>query len=477
MNKKQTILLIFLFTQLVFGKTITTYSLNEAVPPKSGLAGNGVTDIKSVSNTIWFGTGHGLSRTTDDGNTFESYGTKHGMTRGSISALWVSGDTIIVATAWDTLTDVADDYLDIGTGLSFSIDSGNSWRKISQPGPTPVQNITYDIAVLNNTIWTTSFGGGVQKSKDWGTTWTEVAPDTFIFDPGKRLNHRGFSAIRLKNELWIGTAGGINKSLDNGITWTNFNSTNQIKPISGNFVVALGHQPLKDKDLVWAATWKAEGESEVYAVSKTENGGLTWDIMLEEEKAHNFAFDDSVAYVATDNGLYKSIDLGKSWYLIPRMDDTVSGDKVFTNEVYSAFAKNGDLWVGTADGLAHTKNNGYSWDITRAFVATGKGDTPRTYAYPNPFSPLRHNQLGDDGFVRFQYNTQNPTSVTIKIFDFAMDLVTTVVENKSMPGPGDFSEVWNGRNDYNDAVANGVYFFSVDLKNDGIHWGKIMIVN
>jgi ligand-binding sensor domain-containing protein len=477
MNRNCIFLLIFLSSQFLFGKTIKTYLLNDAVPPKSGLAGNGITDIKSTDNVLWFGTGHGLSRTTDIGNTFASFGTSHGMTRGSISALWVSGDTIIVATAWDTLTDVADDYLDMGTGLSFSTDAGNTWRAKSQPGPTPIQNITYDIAVHNNTMWITNFGGGVQKSDDWGNTWVEVAPDTFLFDPGKRLNHRGFSTISANNELWIGTAGGINKSADGGTTWTNFNATNQENPISGNFVVALGFQPLKNKNIIWAATWKAEGESEVYAVSKTENGGLSWDIMLQEEKAHNFAFDGSIVYVATDNGLYKSVDSGETWYLFPRMDDTVSGDKVFTNEVYSAHGEKGDLWIGTADGLAYTKDNGYSWDITRAFVATGVGDTPRTYAYPNPFSPLRHNQLGEDGFVRFQYNTKSPTAVTIKIFDFAMDLVTTVVENKSMPGPGDFSEVWNGKNDYGDAVANGVYFYSVDMDDDGTHWGKIMIVN
>ena len=477
MNKKLLIISIFLSLQLVFGKTVQTFKLNESVPAKSGLAGNGITDITASNGVVWFGTGHGLSRTTDDGNTFESFGTNHGMTRGSISGLWVSGDTILVATAWDTLTEVADDYLPMGTGLSISENGGTTWHTVSQPGPTPIQNVTYDVTVHNGDIWLASFGGGVQKSSDWGETWVEVAPDTFIFEPGKRLNHRGFSVISADDVLWLGTAGGINKSLDGGNTWTNFNATNQEKPISGNFVVALGHQKTATKNIIWAATWKAEGETETYAVSKTENGGLSWEIMLEEEKAHNFAFDDSIAYVATDNGLYKSTDYGNTWYLFPRMNDTTSGDKIFTNEVYSAYGKNGDLWIGTADGLAFTSDNGYNWDITRAFVATGKGDEPRTYAYPNPFSPLRHNLLGDDGYVRFQYNTLKPTAVTIKIFDFAMDLVTTVAEDKSMPGPGDFSEVWNGRNDYGDQVANGVYFYSVDLDGDGTYWGKIMIVN
>lgn len=475
---KQLFLFAFLFLSTsLMGKTVTSYRLNEVVPPKPGLAGNGVTDIQASDGIIWFGTGHGLSRTTDDGETFESFGTRHGMTKGSISALWTSGDTVIVATAGDTLTDVADDYLPMGNGLSISYDNGLTWQRIEQPGPTPVQNLTYDLTVHHGSIWIASFGGGVQRSDDWGQSWVEVAPDTFIFDPGKRLNHRGFSVISSGDALWVGTAGGINKSTDNGLTWTNFNATNQEQPISGNFVVALAVQRTAEKEIVWAATWKAEGEKEFYAISKSENGGLSWQTMLHEEKAHNFGFDGATVYVATDNGLYKSPDYGENWFLFPRISDPQTGEMLFTTETYSAYGRDGDLWVGTADGLARTRDNGYTWQIVRAFVPTGQGNTPRTYAYPNPFSPMRHNQLDNDGYVRIQYNTLEPTTVTIKVFDFAMDLVTTVVENKSTFGPGDHWQVWNGRNDYGDAVANGVYFYSVDIADDGVYWGKIMIIN
>ena len=473
---------LFIFVSLwmaaASAATIQSYHLaQEGVPPKPGLAGNGITDIQASEGVIWFGTGHGLSRTTDFGETFESFGTHHGMARGSVSALWVSGDTIWVASAGDTLTKVSDSYLTMGTGLSVSIDGGATWQKFPQPGTTPVQNVTYDIALLDGVVWITSFGGGLQKSEDWGETWVQVPPDSFVFDPGGRLNHRAFAVIAADGELWVGTAGGINKSSDGGKSWTNFNATNQEHPISGNFIVALGHQKTEKKNIIWAATWKAEGEDEFYAVSRTENGGLTWQTVLEGEKAHNFAFDDSIVYVATDNGLFKSPDYGESWYLFPKITDTVTGTRVLTRETYSAYADNGVLWIGTADGLARTRDNGYTWDVFRAFVATGQGGAPRTYAYPNPFSPLRHNLLDDEGFVRIQYNTLAPTKVTIKIFDFAMDLVTTLVEGKSMPGPGDFSEVWNGRNDYGDPVANGVYFYSVELDGDGTYWGKIMIVN
>lgn len=468
-----TILIILTSASFLHPKELTTYKFTTK---QSGLAGNGITDIKAGDGILWLGTGNGLSRTvgTDE---IESIPGKTGLRSGSVSALWVSGDTIIVAMAGDTLTQVSSTPLDMGEGLNISFDNGNSWRYIPQPGPTAVQNVTYDIEVSDDIIWITSWGGGVRKSEDWGETWLEAAPDSFILDPGGKLNHRGFSLAVGEGELWVGTAGGINKSTDGGRTWINFNTTNQQNPISGNFIVALGYQIANDKKIIWGATWKAEGTNEYYAVSMSTDGGLNWNTMLKDEKAHNFSFQDSIVYVATDNGLYKSIDYGKTWYLFPKITDLLSGEQVYSTEVYSAYASDNMLWVGTADGLARTSNNGYTWDIFRAFKPTGKGDTPRTYAYPNPFSPLRHNQIGGDGFVRLQYNTIKDTKVTLKVYDFAMDLVAAVVHDLVRPGGGDFSEVWNGRNEYGDQVANGVYFYSVELEGDGTYWGKILIIN
>ena len=66
--------------------------------------------------------------------------------------------------------------------------------------------------------------------------------------------------------------------------------------------------------------------------------------------------------------------------------------------------------------------------------------------------------------------------MTIIIYDFALELVTTVVDNKER-AVGDFAEVWDGRNDNGDMVANGVYFYSVEIAGDGIYWGKVMVLN
>ena len=58
-----------------------------------------------------------------------------------------------------------------------------------------------------------------------------------------------------------------------------------------------------------------------------------------------------------------------------------------------------------------------------------------------------------------------------------MNLVRTVVEDKDRFSPGDYSEVWDGRNEIGDRVANGVYFYQIVLTGEEPLWGKIIVVN
>jgi flagellar hook assembly protein FlgD len=90
---------------------------------------------------------------------------------------------------------------------------------------------------------------------------------------------------------------------------------------------------------------------------------------------------------------------------------------------------------------------------------------------------MRQNQIGGDGYVRFQYNTRAAARVTVKVFDFAMELVATVIDGEYRTGPAECAELWNGRNDYGDLVANGAYFYSLEIEGDGTYWGKVLIIN
>lgn len=447
---------------------------------------NDITDILINGSSIFFGTSKGLSVTDNDGGSFSLYSRNDGLGKGGISAVGVLDGVIWIATAFDSSTSVGN--YNVGGGLQYSDDNGATWNWIPQPvdalddtadGKKPttvaVQNVTYDLAFRGNEIWIASWAGGLRKSSDSGLKWEVVTPDNFPFDVLKYLNHRAFSVISAANGLWVGTSGGINKSTDGGNSWTNYTAQNG-SGISGNFVVALGEQQVQGNSIIWAATWQADSQEEYNAVSITENGGLTWKVVLSGEKAHNFAFNGNEAYVAADNGLFKSVDFGDTWAVFPHIKDE-SGSAIYTNEVYSAGVKGIDLWVGTADGLAKTNDRGITWNVFRAYQPAGVDGEPETYAYPNPFSPSRHNVMFGEGNVRIQYRTNNDTRVTIRIFDFGMNLVKSLVEDKFRQGGIDACEVWNGRGNDGRIVANGVYFYKLEREGEEPAWGKIVVLN
>ncbi|KAA3620173.1 MAG: hypothetical protein DWQ05_05435 [Calditrichaeota bacterium] len=461
------------------------------------LQSNGIVDIVAAGDRIWLATGTGLSVTTDGGENFQTFTQADGLGRGEITALTVRQfdeiSLIIVATAFDTV--VAEGNLPVGGGIAYSLDFGESWVHSEQPGLTPIQNVTFDISIHDDkSVWITSWGGGTRR----GTGWEYGLPlifeknpaDEFIHDPLCNLNHRAFSSESANGVLWIGTAGAINKSLDDGETWMNITHQNQENPISGNFVVAIDVQNVGDDEYIWAATRLVTDTTEASCsrllfpgsagqfngLSVSNDGGFSWHTALDDKRIHNFAFDGATVYAAADEGLFKSIDFGQTWAEFPPIVDATKDVQFLSERIFSiAISADRTLWVGSPDGLAVSKNEGISWDIIRGSVKTGQGGEPRTYAYPSPFSHTRHNQLGGSGYLRFQYNTKDNTQVTLRIYDFAMDLVKEVVSGKSRAA-GEFYEVWNGYNEHGELAANGVYFYSVELDGDGVYWGKFIVM-
>jgi photosystem II stability/assembly factor-like uncharacterized protein len=499
-------LILFLLSSIVFGQVLLKdgfkLSPHNIDPGDSEIIlGNGIVDLMSMQDSIVLaGTGYGLNLTADDGETWYNYTSRDYLCKGGIAAIAKMNDsTFWISGAYDSL--ILDEDLPVGGGLSHTRDFGKSWVHVPQPvdpnlspdslgyapTTTTVQNLTYDIAFQDSTIWITSWGGGLRKSNDMGQTWQVVTVDGQPFDVSSASNinwknHVAFSVIVENENLWVGTAAGIWKSSDGGNQFIQHKyRPNAPYPISGNFVVAIAHQQYvkssgKTVNAIWAATIEATDPGEVRAVSKTVNGGETWEVMLEGTFPHNFAFDDSIAYVAADEGLFISNDAGKKWYTLPPIRDEETGEEILTKIYYSAAVSNRStekiLWVGSADGLASTKNNGNTWKVHRSFQSTKLSSTPNAYAYPSPFSPSRQD------FIRFQYDITKAGEVTIDIYDFAMDKVIGFKEYESAPSGSnsDRSTKWNGRNNRGDVVASGVYFFRVKVEGK-VTWGKLVIIN
>jgi hypothetical protein len=465
----------------------TGFSLNGDLSP--GIAGNGIICLLQSDGVLYSASDEGLAMTPDYGQTWTRSLKKNGIGKGGISALDAQDGVIWIATGFDTLTDQG--TLPAGGGVGHSEDKGQTWHWFPQPvddrnenayAPTTthVQNITYDLAIAGETVWIASFAGGLRRSVDSGKTWEVVTVDGIPFNTVKYLTHRVFSVIFDGECIWVGTAGGIHKSVD-GIAWTTFNHQNQDLPVSGNFVVAIGRQKTDERDIVWASTWPTTTESgdetEFKAVSKSEDGGLTWSVVLENESVHNFAFHEATVYAATDHGVFMSPDYGETWAVYPAVYDSTLNRTLYDLEINVVESDpSGVLWIGTSDGLGLTRDNGLNWTIFQSFVVPGVQTEPSCYACPNPFSPSRDRRLAEEGHCRFVYQSSRQAHVQVAIYDFGMNLVTTL--DYEVRSPGLQSEpVWTGRNDLGDVVVNGVYFFRILVSGGDESWGKVMVVN
>ena len=535
-------ILIAALTGLLWGQLVPArFSLHKALVDSTasymvdttsyaGLASNSVLDIRaagdSLDSLLFFGTSRGLSLTPDLGRTFRSYvADKVNLPEGGISALAVEGDTIAVAGMKDTV--VAGSGEVMGTGIAFSTDGGDIWTYKGQPtdessdttfqwGGNPVRklaittainNVTYDVAVSQGTIWAASWAGGLRRYDLPSSRWAPVPlprdNDTtfscdsvsanYVLNPrdpgdGGNHNHKAFSVIAYDSLVWVGTAAGINKGIVNAatgcITWTHYKAQWGGRAISGNWVLALHRQvTAAGKERVWAATVNAEDPSEKPGVSFTEDDGETWYITLLGERAHNITSAGDAVYVATDNGLFKSFD-GLNWARFRSAVDSLTGEQIWAEKAYGALfdSRDSTLWIGTPDGLARTSDAGVTWEIERSFVSTSDSGEVRFYAYPNPFYLAENNVWDGSGHVRFQYHLDAgevgaSTTARIAIYDFALDPVVSLTpKDHTIAGEDfDFSQAWDGRNTAGHLVANGVYYCRLTLGGSE-YWTKVMVI-
>jgi hypothetical protein len=510
------ILLLFIFIAFSFGQIPKAFQYNigwNSVLPLT----NTINDILVRHDSVWFGTESGLSLTVNGGITWTHFSGTSSFDNKGISAIAISNNLIWAAVGYSTKLN--GESIQTGGGLHYSTDQGSTWSFVPQPVDSgtvdtlmygsnkiraldvtvPQQNITFDIALTKNTVWIASWAGMLRKSTDLGNTWTRVIlpPDNldsikptdslnYVFDlspAAGRLgltannNHLLFSVYASDDStIWAGSAGGINKSIDGGMSWRKFSHQNQVHPISGNFVVALNEQRWNNRRIMWAATVNANDPDEIKGVSYSDDSGETWKTALLGEWAHNIAVKDSIVYIATDNGICRSSDFGESWIRSGSIYDPSNLQRFVSTECYSVGVKGDTVWSGGPEGTAYTIDSpsqqfGSIWHIFR--TAEQVGNKIFTYAFPNPFAPSNES-------VRLHYSISSNNSATqevsIRIFDYAMLPVRTLIQKASRLSGKEYDEIWNGRNDNSSIVANGVYFYRVEIGDQSPVWGKILVL-
>ncbi|MCX6143012.1 MAG: hypothetical protein NTZ35_07310 [Ignavibacteriales bacterium] len=506
-----TTLFLVCSTSLLRGQSNSTLS-NLAGNRSLLLGSNSASSLLLSGDTLWIGSGRGLSFTADGGTTWTNLANTATFDDKAISGLTIQGDEIWAATVYSKTIDNTS-YL-TGGGLHFSTNHGKSWNFVAQPTDTgkvdtlvyghnkipslaitvTELNVTFDIALTSSSAWIASWYGMLRKSTDHGKTWVRVVlppddlnsispSDTLSFNMsnsqgklnlGENRNHFVFAVHASSDSLlWVGTAGGVNKSTDGGVSWRKFNHRNQQQAICGDYIAAIREQRLSNRTIIWALCNTGDQSDERRGISYTDNGGDTWKTILFSEFVRDVAFKDSILYIATDGGLYRTMDMGKTFIRAGTVYDPINGQRLTENKVYTVQVKGDTVWAGGSDGVAYTIDSnpesfGARWRIFRTYEPLQ--NSASTYSYPLPFSPSNE-------VVRLHYSTQGRTAaVTIRIFDFTMHPVKTLLRNAVRSGSSEHDEIWNGNDDSNRRVANGVYFYRVEIEGSEPIWGKILVL-
>jgi len=532
------------FAQIILGQSqpISNFKISNTtsayLSEEPGLRSNIINCIalQGDKNT-WIGTGQGLAVLHDSTSIFslDTMNLVNDEPRflfDSIASMAVKDNILVFAAS------SSENGIPIGTGIYIAEDGLSDkieWERFDQPVDAlgdslaelgdryflarPVTkaltNVSYDMDISGDYLWTVSWAGGLRRLdlskmekwervplpldslKDLNTCdadryklidgnliLNDYYTDSSDPEQGGNHNHKGFSVLAYGDTVWVGTANGINRGIlgeNSCVNWRHFLHPDD--NLSGNWVLSIVKQEHKNERIIWAVTVNAVLSTEQRSVSFTQDDGETWEIVedLIGERCHDISVSGSTVLIASDSGLWQSNDR-ENWTLIPPAVEAtpVSSDEILNNSVYAVTADSRDyfskplIWIGTPDGLARSYSSiGDNWQIYRA-----EYDKEEIYAYPNPFSPFSHNQLNDDGWVRFNTGDFAVRQVDLNIYNFALGLVySEKFDWLSNPG----AVKWNGRDERDELVANGVYFVNLRFsESDNFdkedHWVKLVVV-
>ncbi len=242
------------------------------------------------------------------------------------------------------------------SGLFYSYDSGESWRKADQVGNGLIEAVAID-GINNCTVYAT-YANTILKTTNCSRTWIEAYIDTRADKAVTAL------ATDPKNSSVVyggNVSGDILKSVDAGLTWqVIFRTKSPITKILLNPT---------NSSIVYAAT-KTQG------IFTSNDGGGSWNNNVDGLKPYtggleyrNVILDptrpDGIIWVAK-YGILRSGDGGLNWEALTLLTPPA------TTEIYSVAVDPRDgnvLYYSTATTFYKTVDGGQNW-VTRRLPTT-----------------------------------------------------------------------------------------------------------
>jgi len=281
-----------------------------------------------TSLTLFAGTPSGLWRSTNWGGKWERVvGKPEGVSlaeAGTVRGILPIGRQVYVAAE---------------TGLYFSEDFGQTWKKLGLDVPVytvlPSRYTNADPTVFVGTA------DGLYKSADAGKTF---APTVLRGTPVTRIEWPGPALI-------VTTGNGVLVSQDGALSFSAGTGLPEGTPhglaVSGFFA--------KDPVL-----FTAVGSAGVF---RSADGGRTWNAAgLEGRSVRDIVWLGPILYAAADEGLFRSEDAGQKWVLASGLAARPAAQILFPLAPESGL----EAFLATEDGIVHTADGGAHWKAAGA---------------------------------------------------------------------------------------------------------------
>jgi photosystem II stability/assembly factor-like uncharacterized protein len=230
-------------------------------------------------------------------------------------------------------------YVAAETGLYFSEDFGETWKKLGLDVPVytvlPSRYTNADPTVFVGTA------DGLYKSADAGKTF---APTVLRGTPVTHIEWPGPALI-------VTTGSGVLVSEDGALSFTSGTGLPEGTPHG----LAVSSFFAKDPVL-----FTAVGSAGVF---RSADGGRTWSPAgLEGHSVRDLVWLGPILYAATDEGLFRSDDAGKKWVLAVGLAERPATQILFPLAPDSGL----EAFLANEDGIVHTADGGAHWKVAGA---------------------------------------------------------------------------------------------------------------
>ena len=244
-------------------------------------------------------------------------------------------------------------YLGSASGIHKTEDSAKSWRQIltginvldlaSDPGKS---EIIYAVGIAGS-------NGKIIKSPDGGNTWADI-----YTEPSRSNAVVSITLSRVNSRIVLaGLANGeIIRSTDEGQTWQAVTDLQdnfvRIRAYDNNTIYALALNKGIYKSTDQGSTWVNYAITDVSAGNGTISARRFLDIAFDQRLA-------GVVFLATEQGMLRSIDGGVSWAIVflPVRDTSLRVTAVGVSPIDS-----NTLYTAVGSTLFKSTNGGVTWE-------------------------------------------------------------------------------------------------------------------